>query len=285
MVLRSASPTSSPNKWAESATLLDRDRFPDGDIAQRIEELDRPLEFLVEKLAHVRRARRAAAEKDALGPAPLLLRSIKTNRARQLSVQSRHGAADQLRDPRDIRIGGFRFGATETNESVVLLAQLGRAKGLVEFFRDRRGDRTAADRNAAAEDFSRLDEKQIGRARADVDDKRRAGQLAVIETKRVVERHRRHIHPPGLQAGCLDRGIDPVEEVRLDRDQHDFDFVRLAAANELIIPDHFLDRKRHILLRLEGDDAFDFVLIDRRAISQNGRRSIAPRPRNRSDRS
>ena len=172
MVLRSASPTNSPSIWAESVTLLDRDRFRDDDIAQGIEKLDRPLEFLVEKLAHVRRARCAAAEKDALGPAPLLLGSIKTNRTRQLSVQSRRRAADQLRDPRDIRVGGFRFGATETNESVMLLAQLSRAKGLVEFFRDRRGDRTAADRNTAAENFPRLDEKQIGRARADVDDKR-----------------------------------------------------------------------------------------------------------------
>ena len=108
--------------------LLGRDRFPHGDIAQRIEELDRPLEFLVKKLAHVRRARRAAAEEDALGPAPLLLGSVKTNRAHQLSVQSRRGAAHQLRDPRDIRIGGFRFGATETNESVMLLSQLGRAE-------------------------------------------------------------------------------------------------------------------------------------------------------------
>ena len=102
--------------------LLDRDRFPHCDIAQRIEELDRSLEFLVEKFAHARHARRAAAEKDVFGPAPLLLGSIKTNRARHLSVQSRRGAADQLRDPRDIRVGDCRFGVTETNESIMLLA-------------------------------------------------------------------------------------------------------------------------------------------------------------------
>src|SRR5882724_11867398 len=113
--------------------LLDRDLFPGGDIAQRIEKFDRPLEFLVKKLAHVRRADRAAAEEDALGPAPLLLCSIKANRARQFSVQPRHGAANQLRDASDIRVGGFRFGAAKTNESVALLAQLGRGEGLVEF--------------------------------------------------------------------------------------------------------------------------------------------------------
>src|SRR5262245_42666959 len=137
---------------------LDRDRFPYRDIAQRIEELDRTLEFLVEKFAHERRARCAPAEKDALGPAPLLLGSIKTNRARQLSVQSLRGTADQLGDARDIRVGGFHFGAAETNESIMLLAQLSRAKGLVEVLRDCRGDRTAADWNTAAENFSRLDE-------------------------------------------------------------------------------------------------------------------------------
>src|SRR5262245_55228807 len=116
--------------------LLDRDRFPHCDIAQRIEELDRSLKFLVEKFAHERRARRAAAEKDALGPAPLLLGSIKTNRARQFSVQSHRGAADQFGDPRDIRVGGFHFGAAKTNESIMLLAQLSHAEGLVEVLRD-----------------------------------------------------------------------------------------------------------------------------------------------------
>src|SRR4030095_16565273 len=127
--------------------LLDRDRFPHCDMPQRIEERDRSLESLVEKFAHERRARRAATEKDALGPAPLLLGSIKTNRARQLSVQSCRGAADQIRDPGDTRVGGFYFGATETNQSFMLLAQLSRAKGLVEVLRDCRGDRTAANRN------------------------------------------------------------------------------------------------------------------------------------------
>ena len=44
------------------------------------------------------------------------------------------------------------------------------ANGSSNSLRDRGGDRAAADRDAAGEDFRRLDEKQIGRARADIDE-------------------------------------------------------------------------------------------------------------------
>ncbi len=223
-MLRNASPTSSPNKCAELRH-FDRDRSVDCDIAQRIEELDRQLEFLVEKLAHVRRARAAAAKKNALGAA-LLLRAIMTDRAHQFRVQSRHRAADDLRDARHIRIGGFRIGATQTNESVALLAKFRRANRLAKFLRDRGGDRAAANRNAAAENFpGSMKSRLVVRAPMSTS-KRAIGQLAVVVTKGVVERHRRDIHQHRLQAGCLDRGVDPFEQVGLDRDQHDLDVVR-----------------------------------------------------------
>ena len=33
--------------------------------------------------------------------------------------------------------------------------------------------------------------------------------------------------------------------------------------DELIIPDHFVNRERHVLLRLESNDAIDFLLFHR----------------------
>ncbi len=69
---------------------------------------------------------------------------------------------------------------------------------------------------------------------------------------------------------ALDRGVDPLEQVGFDRDEDDFDFVYRVGADELIIPDHFLDRKGHVLLRLEGDDALDFILLDRGQFDEAG---------------
>ena len=143
--------------------LLERNRIGDGDVAQGVEELDRPLQFLVEEFAHVGRAHRAARKEHALRRV-----AIKTDRARNLCVETRHGVADDLRDARHFRVGSFRIGAAETNERIMLLAQLGRAERLAEFFRDRGGDRAAADRDAAAENFAGFDEKQVGGARTDV---------------------------------------------------------------------------------------------------------------------
>ena len=60
----------------------------------------------------------------------------------------------------------------------------------------------------------------------------------------------------------LNRRVDPFEQVGFDRDQHDLDLFFRAAADELIIPHHFVDREWHVLLRLETDDALDFFFID-----------------------
>ena len=96
-------------------------------------------------------------------------------------------------------IGRFRISAAQTDESIALLAKFRRAKRFTELLRDRRGDRAAADRNASAENFAGFDEKQVGRPRADIDEQRATAQLAVVVTKRVVERHRRDIHDLGSQ--------------------------------------------------------------------------------------
>ena len=106
--------------------LLEHDRARDGDVAQRIEELDRQLEFLVEELPHVRHARGAAAEENALRLAALLLGAIKADRARDFRVQPGHRVAHHLGDPRHFRIGRFGIGAAQTNEPILLLAHFGR---------------------------------------------------------------------------------------------------------------------------------------------------------------
>ena len=108
-----------------------------------------------------------------------------------------------------------------------------------------------------------LDENQVRRARAEIDQQRRAFQVAVIVAEGVVERHRRGVDDLRAEPAAFDGAVELIEQIGLDRHEHDFHLAVLAAADELIIPHDFLDRERHVLLRLEPDDLLDLFLGDR----------------------
>src|SRR5438105_3505595 len=147
----------------------DRRRVRNGDIAKRIKKFDRHLEFLAEKFAHVGSAGASATKKNALRRVALLLGAIMTDGAHHFGVKSRHGAAHEFGNARDFGVCRFGISTTETDKAIALLAKFRSCKRLVEFLRYGDGDGTAANRNAARENFLRLDEKQIGGARADID--------------------------------------------------------------------------------------------------------------------
>ena len=48
-----------------------------------------------------------------------------------------------------------------------------------------------------------------------------------------------------------------------------------TAADQLIIPDYFLNRERHILLRFESDDAIDLFLLNRRQLHKSRENRLA----------
>src|SRR5438094_8224387 len=75
LTLRSASPTTSPNKCSDRK-FGHRRWLSCGHIAKRIKKLDRQLQFFVKKLAHVRHSRAATAQKHALRRISLLLPTI-----------------------------------------------------------------------------------------------------------------------------------------------------------------------------------------------------------------
>ena len=102
--------------------------------------------------------------------------------------------------------GGSASAPARADEAVALLAKLRRGEWLVEFLRNGGGHGTAADRDTAGENFTRLDEEKVGRARADIDQQRTSAQVAVVIAKRVVERHGREIDNRGAQTRFLDRG-------------------------------------------------------------------------------
>ena len=56
-----------------------------------------------------------------------------------------------------------------------------------------------------------------------------------------------------------------------DRDQQHFQFAAGSRAEDLIVPHHFLQRKRHVLLRFVLDDLRDLAGIYRRQFDEFGK--------------
>src|SRR5947207_3263188 len=113
--------------------LIGRSAFGHRDVAQGIEEFDRHLQFLLEKLPHVRRARASSAKKNPFRAAALLLRSIMADRAHQFPVQARHRASHNLRGPRDFWIRWLGVSTSETDEGFLLFTKLGCGERLAKF--------------------------------------------------------------------------------------------------------------------------------------------------------
>jgi hypothetical protein len=61
-----------------------------------------------------------------------------------------------------------------------------------------------------------------------------------------------------------------VEQINFDRDEDDLNLFAQPAADELVIPDDFVQRERDILLRFERDDLVQFFLYQRRQFHKPG---------------
>src|SRR5205823_13181056 len=221
----------------------------DGDIAYGVKEFDRHLQFLLKKFAHVRHARAAATEVDSRGRFALLLRPIMTDGPHNFSMKARHGAPNDFRHSRYVRIRRIGVSTPETDEAALSFARFGGGKRLVEFFCQRRRHRATANWHAARKNLAWLYEEQIGGASADIDYERRIGHIAVVITKGVVERHVRDPDHHRSKPRRFYRGVDSLKQVGFDRDQDNLQLFIRSATDELIIPHIFVNRERHVLLR------------------------------------
>jgi hypothetical protein len=113
-----------------------------------------------------------------------------------------------------------------------------------------------------------LKKQQIARFGADIEQHRASFQIAIAEPERVAQRRWRHIHQLEPEPGALGGAEKAFHHIRLDRDQQHLQLAAGAAAHDLVIPDDFLQREGHILLRLVLDDLGDFGSIDRRQLDE-----------------
>src|SRR5438105_14820973 len=140
----------------------------------------------MEKFAHIRHACASATKENALRPAPLLLCAVVSDGTHQLCVQPCHCVAHDLGDAGDIGICRLGIDASEAHKTVTLLAKLGRCEWLAKFLGNRGGDRVAANWNIPEENVPWLNENEISRSGANIDEQGTTEDLAVVISKSIV---------------------------------------------------------------------------------------------------
>src|SRR5438552_17779407 len=81
--------------------------------------------------------------------------------------------------------------------------------------------------------------------------------------KCIVECHRRHIDSGSKQPTFFHSVVNSIEQIVLDRDQDYLNLLVQPASDHLIIPNHVVDRKGYVLLRLARGDALQLSLVTR----------------------
>ena len=162
------------------ADLLGAGASPDRHVDEGVEVVDIHLELLAEEGVHVWDDRGAARQQDAGGHAAALLAPVEVDRAVDLGVQARDHVADHLGDPVGRLVARAGVDAPQGDEAVLALHALGRAEIDLEALGDLLRDGVAGHGDAAAEDPALLDEDQVRRAGADVEDHRAALEAGIV---------------------------------------------------------------------------------------------------------
>ena len=162
---------------------------------------------------------------------------------------------------------------TQSHEAIGNFLMLGIEKRDLIFLGDCCRDGRPADRYAAGKKAIALHVEQVAGFGPDIDQKHRLLRLPVGRAEGIVDGHGRNIDFGRGEAAFVDRAVDFVERVALDRDDHRF-FLG-SAIDELVVPHHFLERKWHMLLSLEGNELLDIVSLDWRQFDETGKDGLA----------
>ena len=197
-----------------------------------------------------------------------LLAAVKLNRLVDLDVQARHHLPRNLGDGCLVRIVGFFVSAAQAHEPLFNLQPLSFCQRQARFLRKIQSDRVRPDIDSARVNIPAIEEQQVAGFGSDIQQHRATFKIVVVIAKRVAQRRRRYIHQLQTQTRSFRGAKEPFDYVRFDRDQKNLQLPVRRCSQNLIIPHHFLQRKRHILLRLVLDNLSDLRRIDRRQLHE-----------------
>src|SRR5262249_16606557 len=133
------------------------------------------------------------------------------------------------------------------------------------------GDGIGADVDPSRIDFALFKEKQVAGLRADIEQHSAAIEVAIVVAKSVAQSGRGNVHQLHAQARRFRGAEKPFHHVRFDGDEQYLQFSRRGRSQDLIIPNHFFERERDVLLGFVLDDLRDLGRVHRRELDELGK--------------
>ncbi|OQC27180.1 MAG: hypothetical protein BWX68_00241 [Verrucomicrobia bacterium ADurb.Bin063] len=246
------------------------------DVAQRVEILHRHIQLLGEKLRRIRHHRRPARQKQPLRRRAALLAAVKLHGLVDLDMQPRHKLPGNLGDRRLVRVIRLLIRPAQAHKPLVNLELLRRVKLQLRLIGKILRDGVRPQVDAARENLALLKKQQVAGLGANIQQHRAILQVAIIIAKRIAQRRRRNIRQLQLQPRRLRHPEQPLHHVRLDGHQHHLQLPPGRRPENLVIPHHLGQRKRHILLRLILDHLRHLARLHRRQLDELGKH-VEPR--------
>jgi hypothetical protein len=77
-----------------------------------------------------------------------------------------------------------------------------------------------------------------------------------------------------MQAGFFDSSINVIEQINFDRNEDHLNLFLQSASDQLVIPNHVVDREWNILLCLERDDFLQLFLFKAGQFNKAGKNRL-----------
>ena len=206
-----------------------------------------------------------------MGRRSALLPAVKLDGLVNLNVQPRHDLPRDLGDRRLVRVLRLFIRPAQTDKALGDLHLLRVVKAQLGFGRKLLRDRVGPNIDPAGVDLALLEEEQVAGLGPDIQEHRAAVQIAVIKPKSIAQGGRGNIDQLQAQARGFGRAEQALDDIGLDRHQEHFQLPVGRRAQDLVVPDHFFQGKRHVLLGLILDDLRDLGGVDRGELDEFGK--------------
>src|SRR5678816_332007 len=165
----------------------------DLNIAQRVEILDRDIEFFCKELSGIRHDRSTAREEQALGSRATLLAPVELHGLIHLDVQASHELARNLGDRGLVRILRFLVCASQTDETLFDFQLFSGVELELRFVGKILSDGIGAEVDAAGENLAFFEEQQVASLSSDIQEHRAVFNVAVVIAESIAQGSRRNV--------------------------------------------------------------------------------------------
>ena len=237
-------------------------------VLQRVKVFYLNTKFFCKEFRRVRQRDTAAGEIDLAGSTARVLFLIELDRLVDLDVKACQDVTGNLGDLRLFGVVRFFISTAQTDKTFVDLKLFRLSKRHLGLSGKLLGDRVGSNIQGAAEETAFFKEKDVACFGTDIQKHDAFIALAVGVTKSIGERRHRNVHHLEVASGIGCGTEEALYQVTLDGDQKNFHGSVSGSTYFLIIPHHFIQRKRNILLCFVLNDLCRLGTVHRREFNK-----------------